>query len=186
MASLVLPFANIGLVDSRNEISTVEFEGNSASFFQFEVAKKPLTVQIRMSGRVIRRLEISIENAPPLPWLEPSIQAIANLLMLPTNWDFEGAPPVHVPTAQLALEGLLRFMDQTTVAPQWTPTRLGGLQVDWHQNGIDLEIAFDSEYPAGYAIFSDLRNAANDWEGPLMSNLGELRSIAENRLNVCL
>jgi hypothetical protein len=173
-----------GLIDHGNEISTVGFEGNSASLFQAEItAKKPLIVKIRISGTLIRRIDVMIENAPPPPWLGPSIQSIGRLMMLPRNWDFDDAPPVHVPSAQSALEGLSLFMTDNTAPPQWTPTRSGGLQVDWHQNGIDLEIAFDCVHPGGYVVLSDLRNQDADWEGPLTSNLEKLRSIAETRLN---
>jgi hypothetical protein len=173
-----------GLVDRRNEISTVEFEGSSASFFRAETGgRKPLLVRIRISGNLAPRMLVTIENAPAPPWLEPSIQSIGRLLMLPRNWDLEDAPPVQVSSAQWALEGLARFMGDASAAPQWTPTRAGGLQADWHQDGIDLEIAFDCEYPGGYVLFSDLRDSASDWEGPLASNLEKLRSIAESRLN---
>jgi len=185
MASMALRFSGMdGLIDHGNEISTVGLEGNSASLFQAEIAaKKPLIVKIRTSGKLVRRIDVTIENAAPPPWLEPSLQSIGRLLMLPRNWDFDNAPPVHVLSAQSALEGLSFFMEDATAPPQWTPTKLGGLQADWHQNGIDLEIAFDCAYPSGYVVFSDLRNHAGDWEGPLTSNSEKLRSIAETRLN---
>ena len=73
-------------------------------------------------------------------------------------------------------------MNDDAAIPQWTPTQLSGVQLDWHKRGVDLELSFEPGEVDGYAVFSDLANSGNDWDGPIHNHLEELRLLFRERL----
>jgi hypothetical protein len=74
------------------------------------------------------------------------------------------------------------FMDEHSSLPAWTPTRDGGVQLDWHENGVDLEIEFEPSLPDGYAVFADREGRVAEWDGWVSTNLGSLRKVFSERL----
>lgn len=85
---------------------------------------------------------------------------------------------------QSAIDTLLVVMSDNSALPQWSPTRAGGVQLDWHESGVDLEIEFDSDpdEECGYAVFNDLNDEAADWSGPVRLNLERLCALLSTRL----
>lgn len=174
-----------GLTDRRNDVSTVTPETNSAGFFA-PASSVPASIMLRVqaqAGRLVREFRISIESSSVPHWLEISLKQVGNLMLLPGNWDFQGAPPVHLTAVQAAMDTLTQFMDPNATSPQWTPTPSGGVQLDWHQNAIDLEITVENGSDS-YAVFSDHGDSNAEWDGPVNDNLGRLRQIVDTRLNV--
>src|SRR5260370_22720333 len=68
----------------------------------------------------------------------------AELLELSDNRDSYGAVAIRPEYAAYALGLLQSIMDSETVAPSVVPTNLGGIQIEWHASGIDLEIEVES------------------------------------------
>jgi hypothetical protein len=68
-------------------------------------------------------------------------------------------------------------MSEHSSLPQWTPTRNRGLQLDWHEKGVDLEIEFPHGSSDGSAVFSWDAKPSEDWDGPISANTGRLRQI---------
>lgn len=178
-ASYALPTPS-GLTERRNEISTVD-----ASVLPAELAPE---IQSAIRGRLIvnvekdrtvRGLEFIIPLPPP-SWLFPSVEHFAPLLFLQKGWDRAGAEAVEVSSVQSALDALWGFMSTRSSAPQWTPTRLGGVQLDWHEKGVDLEIVFEPHDLDGQVVFSD--NTGTEWDGPVSAHWNILRSLFEDRL----
>jgi hypothetical protein len=58
------------------------------------------------------------------------------LLALPENWDGYGAQRIE----RDAIAGARQFLSRVNV----TPCVSGGVQLEWHTNGIDLELEFDA------------------------------------------
>jgi hypothetical protein len=112
----------------------------------------------------------------------PAIEGAGSLLVLPFDWDRQGAPPIEPLTIQSALDALSLFMAQTSSLPAWTPTRDGGVQLDWHENGVDLEIEFNPLSSDGYAVFADREGKLAEWDGWVTSNLAFLRQVFTERL----
>jgi len=175
MASLVL--GNIWrprtLTDRRNDITTIKPLPSPAGLTPSEVA----TVD---SGEEWRGLVV-----PSLPgprWLKPTILRAEKLLSLPYNWDRQGAPPIDSSAIQAAIDALNLFMSNDSSAPQWTPTQRSGVQLDWHENGVDLEIAFEPDDLSGYAVFSDHNHPGLDWDGPLGEHMDALERLLRERL----
>jgi hypothetical protein len=75
-------------------------------------------------------------------------------------------------------------MSPNASLPQWTPTDRSGVQLDWHENDIDLEIAFEPGEPGGYAVFGDRRNPTEEWDGPVEEHVADLRTLFRERLSL--
>ena len=84
------------------------------------------------------------DSGQPIPaWFDILMQGFVDLLTLPVNWDSYGAGPIDTKIIQRALDSLDSLMRASTPAPRVVPLSSGGLQVEWHRKGIDLEIVFD-------------------------------------------
>lgn len=73
-----------------------------------------------------------------LPWLQKEYdrltleQKLGRLAGLPANWDGEGSKSVSFTALQIA-EAMIR-------PPQIVPCSDGGVQLEWHENGYDIEL----------------------------------------------
>ena len=72
-------------------------------------------------------------------WLLATLQAFSNLPWQNGNWRSDGQPTN--PTAVKALLALLiEVGDDRMPPPSIVPAWNGGVQAEWHRNGVDLEI----------------------------------------------
>jgi hypothetical protein len=105
-------------------------------------------------------------------WYEPTLQAAMNLAQLTENWDRHGAPCVDRAVVPAAMELLTKVMRNDTPAPSVVPTTKGGLQLEWHTRGIDLEVEFLS--PVRVCGFFQSHQDGKSWEADLTYNLTQL------------
>lgn len=171
------------LTDGMNDITTVKSQPSSAGLTPRDVVNQEYaTIELNVeSGFRSRRIRLRVPSASPA-WLKPTITRAGNLLSLPSNWDRFGAPPIEPTAIQNAIDALGLFMTDRSSLPQWTPTRNGGVQLDWHEHGIDLEIAFERDRPEGYAVFADHENPAGEWDGSVSQQLQRMRALFSERL----
>ena len=114
-------------------------------------------------------------------WVKPTAQAMDELLALEPDWDSYGAltvDPWHVYTM---LQVLALVMRDDTPVPSVCPTNRGGVQVEWHERGIDLEIETLSTYTLGVSFEDSLTGTEWDREvdadlSPLINCIAELSS----------
>ena len=66
-----------------------------------------------------------------------------HLLTLPPNWDSYGAGAIDPNVVHDAMNYINGLLGPTSPAPRVIPLSSGGLQVEWHRNGVDLEVVFD-------------------------------------------
>src|SRR5438105_15964849 len=115
------------------------------------------------SGRILAKPGAPRTGAEPA-WLRSTLEVLVGLLDLPQNWDSYGAPQVAPAAAAAALNLLLDLMPPTAPAPQIIPLADGGVQLEWHMGGIDLEVALRASGET-FVLFEDLRTG-EEWEGP--------------------
>lgn len=76
----------------------------------------------------------------------PAVDVLADLRKLGPNWNSYGALP---PT-----ERALKIAEtMTTNAPWICPTNDGGVQIEWHCNGFDIEIRTQPDQASAPEIF---------------------------------
>jgi hypothetical protein len=79
------------------------------------------------------------------------------LLELPPGWNSYNARPISKQNVNFALSLLGRIMLPNTPSPDVVPTVRGGVQLEWHIHGIDMEISVLSP--------DDVRFLAEDFRG---------------------
>ncbi len=121
---------------------------------------------------------ISIAQPPDADepsWLLPSLRALDEIGWLPENWNSYGAKPVAVEAAVATLRLMAAMMTDATPLPAFVPTQSGGIQLEWHVRGIDLEIDVRPTRRL-FASFEDHRTT-EEWEAEITSDLRRLRDV---------
>jgi hypothetical protein len=72
--------------------------------------------------------------------MEPTLAAVLHLIKLPPNWDHRGARPVSSGVAKQGIGLLCRTVPFSAPDPDVVPTATGGLQFEWHQHNVDIEL----------------------------------------------
>ena len=88
---------------------------------------------------------ISMVRTPP-QWFLPTIEEIVGLLSLEPGWDSYGSPPINPHLVVAVIDLIFDTMQDNTPGPSVVPTSRGGIQLEWHIRGIDLEIEIISPY----------------------------------------
>src|ERR1700693_3892268 len=105
-------------------------------------------------------------------WVAPTKEALRRLSLLSDNWDTYGAPRIDPMMLGSALGLLSNVMHSDTPAPSVIPTSRGGVQLEWHAKGIDLEVEFLTPTHLR-VVFEDQRTGA-EWEADMISEINEL------------
>ena len=82
-------------------------------------------------------------NRTPI-WLVSTSDRINELVRLPLGWDGHDGRPVNFDVADFAVQFLLQTLEPDGPAPLVVPLSYGGLQLEWHEQGIDLEIEVEA------------------------------------------
>lgn len=118
------------------------------------------------------------DHGQPLPaWFDPLMQGLVDLLTLPPDWDSYGAGTIDPKLVDEALAFTHGILGPTSPAPRVVPLSSGGLQLEWHRKGIDLEVVFDRN-EAPFFYFRD-RSTGEEVEHPLPEKSQLLRSIID-------
>jgi hypothetical protein len=76
----------------------------------------------------------------PGTW-RPEVEVkLAELLALPAGWNSYAAAPIAPEATQRALALLDAAMPFNGQLPSLVPLSSGGVQIEWHVNGLDIEI----------------------------------------------
>jgi len=109
-------------------------------------SQEPASVSFFASGSVTFRASTARINLQVLQTYDeqkqfiPVVQRLVRLLELKPNWDSYGARAIASQAAQRAVALLGIAASVGAPAPQIVPTSSGGLQLEWHQASVDLEL----------------------------------------------
>lgn len=113
----------------------------------------------------------SDRDLPPSPWIAEVATRFAELLTLPRDWDGHGGVPTAPENVEAAGRFLAIVMAPSTPAPTIVPTSSGGLQLEWHRGGVDVELLLGDEDPA--FLFVAEVDSGHEWEGPPVEGFAE-------------
>jgi hypothetical protein len=137
-------------------------------------------LQFARNGELLTQVEMPGDRAD---WLSPTVERLTQLLDLPENWDSYGGRPIDPAEVAWALDLLARVMSPGSPPPTVIPTSRGSIELEWHQNGIDLE-AHATSKGGTYVYFED-QQSGEAWErelngdfSPLSAALAELARLA--------
>lgn len=94
----------------------------------------------------------TVELVDPV-WLVAVGRQINQFFLLKPNWDSNGALPIDFESAMGALAFLVQNALHDMPAPHIVPMSNGGIQIEWHRVGIEIEISFEpSEAPKFWCL----------------------------------
>jgi hypothetical protein len=79
-------------------------------------------------------------------WVGSVLPSIREFLELPKGWDSYQGQPLRHETGMFALQILYDLMSPRLPIPQVVPAPSGGLQFEWHQNDLDIELYVGAPY----------------------------------------
>jgi hypothetical protein len=112
---------------------------------------------------------------PQDPWQVYAIKRVVALINLAPNWDGYRAPRVNLDTGMFALRVLNDIMLARTPIPQIVPSSVGGIQLEWHVGGINLEIHITKPYE-GDVWFEDHGDGSTE-AGEMSEDISQLQRL---------
>lgn len=73
-------------------------------------------------------------------WERDVVAALVRYSQLSENWDSYGGKPLRSDTGMFALQVLSGVMSEFIPTPSVVPISTGGVQFEWHQNDLDIEL----------------------------------------------
>jgi hypothetical protein len=123
------------------------------------------TNQSKTLGVAPRNQQIWVNVVRPQvsSWPVKAVNQLEQLLALRPNWDTHGGQPISARNANAALTFLYAVMAPDTSSPSIVPTHNGGVQLEWHRSGLDVEALFAGGADDGLYV----RDVAtgDEWEG---------------------
>jgi len=83
-------------------------------------------------------------------------ERFAEISKLEANWDSYGASPID----RRAIESARRVIAALSHSPQIVPTTSGGIQLEWHRDGIDFDLVIPPEGATGFIGIDELSDDA--------------------------
>lgn len=110
---------------------------------------------------------------PPPAWVAPVVMHLAQLPNLPEGWGGPGVPRIGPSFIESAIGLLACVMNSDTPAPSIVPTYSGGIQLEWHRGGIDLEVELLS--PSRFAVTFQDAAMGQEWDVELGDAVHQLQ-----------
>jgi hypothetical protein len=118
---------------------------------------------------------LELFNRPP-QWQVEADERLADLMMLRRGWNGPQSGPIGIGMASYIRALLQSVMQRHTPAPAFVPAHGGSVQIEWHQNGLDIELMVYRPLDAELCVqFHDGRNPIE--EEPLSINFDLLSKV---------
>ena len=103
-----------------------------------------------------------------------SVGQVVDLLDLREGWNSHSAKPVEPRNAVRAVELLFQLRETGALPPVVVPTVRGGIQLEWHANGVDIEVYVNS--PDDVTFFAEHLESGDTVEKSVDAGANELKS----------
>ncbi len=140
------------------------------------------TVSLILTGEEAQ-VSVSIAGEHPQSlsdskWFMPTTIGLLALMQLPEGWTY-GGKRIHPRALEAMLETLTSILSPNAPPPTIVPTAQGGVQAEWHQNRITLEI---DATPFGLLEFF-YKSPIMEQEGKVdTATIADLRRFSQNLL----
>ena len=108
-----------------------------------------LTLQRRRNH--LRVVPVGVERST-LDALMPVMERLAELMSMPRGWNSYDANPISGTALRRTIEFLLEHVAFGIDHPAVVPTIRGGLQLEWHNNGLDIEVEVAPDGPVTFFV----------------------------------
>lgn len=148
----------------------------SAATLPDVLARPAITAAAEQPSPSLQRVVIRI-NHPMSPTVLKSVEAVVDLLSLPPGWNSYSARPIEHQSAKQAIQLLAEYLKPGTPPPSVVPTVRGGIQLEWHTAGANLEIYIES--PNEVNFFAEETGSGQSSDVPLSGHEHQLISWLE-------
>ena len=130
--------------------------------------RTPSDFAVRPAPEVRRAVPVKAAAAPTTENYIRTVLTLIEFLELPGGWNSYNARPIRKENVTFAVDFLGRVMRDGTPAPEVVPTVRGGVQLEWHRAGVNLEIAIN--VPEEVTVFAEEIDSGRE---PVESTLSE-------------
>lgn len=116
----------------------------------------------------------------PEDWILPLMEEVCELGSLPPNWNSYGARPIRPEIAATTMVLLLNVLLPDDPVPSVVPTSRGGILLEWHEAGIDLEI--DIRSPSCFHVSLEIDHRCDEFEPASPELIAEKLSLLRSRI----
>jgi hypothetical protein len=114
-----------------------------------------------------------LDSRRPNPsWQNDIVHTLCRLLELPNGWDSYNGRPLRHDTGMFTLQLLNSVLLASTPAPYIVPIADGGVQAEWHQNQLDIELYVSAPYACELTVIDHMQNTTETV--PLTTNFDRL------------
>lgn len=110
---------------------------------------------------------------PSPEWVTSVVARMEELVSLHHGWAGEGTVPPGLQVAAHALEVLSAWSEPTLASPQVVPTHEGGIQLEWHERGLDFEVEVEPSLDVEVLFYDN--ESSEEWDGALSEHLDDVR-----------
>ena len=112
------------------------------------------------------------------PWANEAMQKLAALSELKAGWDGHHGKPITNVAVSYTKNILGHIMQPGVPLPSITPLSYGGVQLEWHRKGWDIEIEVPG--PGRLYVFARNIQTEDERELELSADLSDLGAVVEN------
>jgi hypothetical protein len=98
------------------------------------------------------------------PWQVAVVQKLAAFARQPRGWDGYKGEPLRPDAGFFALQVLVDVMSEGIPVPHLVPTSSGGVQIEWHRGGWDIEVDIQGAYDAKVWVYFEPTDKENSLE----------------------
>ena len=125
-------------------------------------------------SRPARRIAIRAPRHELPARLLRALEQVVELLQLPRGWNSHDAEPVSEAAFKQTVEFLTTYLVENVVGPVLVPTVRGGVQLEWHRQGVDIEVEVS---PGGSVSWcADDRRTGEEFEAVLAGQEEAIRT----------
>lgn len=143
----------------------------------FAIAGSPTVTFAEDRPRVI---VIRIDRPAVPRWLHSASARFQELMQLGQNWDTYGANPIRADAAIAGIQLLSQVMGESVPEPSFVPVPSGGVQLEWHGVGRDVEVEVESFARARLFFVGQNNEQEIHSEGTVPEIATQLRALLGN------
>jgi hypothetical protein len=149
---------------------------------EYDHQNLPWQIQHVVDSPYRASIVVRVKGAIPR-WVVPTTDRLTHLSRLRENWDSYGASPVSTQSITLTIQVMNEIMVDRTPLPAIVPTTDGGVQLEWHFAGIDLEVEVNSNGILSVS-YEDAAVDQQPWEDDFLFIPGLMLRDLKERLQI--
>jgi hypothetical protein len=137
----------------------------------------PIVARLTLSA-----CEVVVQVPQPEPaWLYPVLDKLQHVSRLAENWDSYGGDAPSDKSVYTALAILSQILRGESSAPALVPLSEGGVQLEWHGDGEELEIRIGANGQISAFRFDEKAGRGEEIDQVTLSDLSRLLALTGNR-----